>query len=79
MSDLEKFDRCEQNLAVLGLQLKHAKFEFQRGHREQYQGILDRIPLLVKILERDLRQLPTLPGGPQPARLGGDAIGGEAA
>lgn len=79
MTDAERYDQVGKDIEVLTRTFKHLDFEFRRGHSDQVHEYKGRLILLAKIVERDVRALPDPPGTPQPARLDGDATGGEAA
>lgn len=79
MTGFERFEQVTRDVAAIKVQLDHAEAAFRRGHRDRLEDRKGTLCLLAKILERHVRELPTLPGAPQPARLGGDATGGEAA
>lgn len=79
MTHRDAYDQVEKDIDVLGRTFRHLDFEFKRGHVAQVREYKDRLILLAKIVERDVRLLPEPEAGPQPARLGGDATGPEAA
>ena len=72
------FDQTARVALAIERNLRNAEEEYRRGG-DQTQVYLDRCMTLMWILRRDIGKLPTRSSGHQPARLGGDSTGPEAA